>query len=382
VAEREIIIAGLPSPLIDLVAGARPNFVKLAPVARALAAHRGLATRIVHTGQHYDAAMNDVFFTELGIPAPDVHLDVGSAPHGAQTGRILERYEGHLLGSPPAACVVFGDVNSTIGCALAAVKVGVPVVHVEAGLRSFDRTMPEEINRLLTDAIADLLLVSEDSGLENLRREGIPDGKVRLVGNVMIDTLQQMLPAARAQGTATRLGLAPRYGLVTLHRPSNVDEPAVLRELVDLLHALATEMPLVFPVHPRTRRAAEASGIGERLAEGRTPLVCVGPLPYLDTLSLLSGAAVVLTDSGGLQEETSALGVPCLTLRETTERPVTTRLGTSRLVGNDSGRIRAAFRDVLAGAWNAGQPIPLWDGRAGERVAHEIASWLGRRSSP
>jgi len=323
-----------------------------------------------------------VFFAELGIPPPDVHLEVGSAGHGAQTGRILERYEQHLLRSPPAACVVFGDVNSTIGSALAAVKLGVPVIHVEAGLRSFDRTMPEEINRLLTDAIAELLLVSEESGITNLRREGIPDERIRLVGNVMIDTLQEMLPRARERRAAARLGLPARYGLVTLHRPSNVDDPAVLRALVELLHELAAELPLVFPVHPRTQRVAESAGIGSRLGEGRRPLVCVGPLPYLDTLSLVSGAAVVLTDSGGLQEETSALGVPCLTLRDTTERPVTTRLGTSRLVGHDPARIRAAFREAMSGSWPSGQPIPLWDGHAGERVAREIVSWLERRYVP
>jgi UDP-N-acetylglucosamine 2-epimerase (non-hydrolysing) len=364
--------------IVDLVAGARPNFMKLAPVARALSAHPSVRARIVHTGQHYDPAMNDVFFAELRIPAPDLHLEVGSGSHGAQTARILERYERHLLDSPAAASVVFGDVNSTIGCALAAVKLGVPVVHVEAGLRSFDRTMPEEINRLLTDAIADLLLVSEPSGVENLKREGVPDAKVRLVGNVMIDTLQEMLPAARARQAARGLGLHGLYGVVTLHRPSNVDDPATLRRLVGLLHELGEQIPLVFPVHPRTRKSAEDAGIGDCLAEALPALRCVGPLPYLDTLSLVAGASVVLTDSGGLQEETSVLGVPCLTLRENTERPVTTRLGTSRLVGNDPAAIRAAFAEVVAGGWPKGQPIPQWDGHAGERVAAEIVQFLQR----
>jgi UDP-N-acetylglucosamine 2-epimerase (non-hydrolysing) len=325
--------------------------------------------------------MNDVFFAELRIPAPELHLEVGSGSHGAQTARILERYERHLLDARPAATVVFGDVNSTIGCALAAVKLGVPVVHVEAGLRSFDRTMPEEINRLLTDAIADLLLVSEPSGVENLKREGVPDAKIRLVGNVMIDTLQEMLPAARARAAARDLGLPERYGVVTLHRPSNVDDPATLRRLVGLLHELGAEIPLVFPVHPRTRKSAEDAGIGDCLAEALPALRCVGPLPYLDTLSLVAGASVVLTDSGGLQEETSALGVPCLTLRENTERPITTRLGTSRLVGNDPAAIRAAFADVRAGRWPRGEAIPHWDGRAGERVAAEIVPWLAARSA-
>jgi UDP-N-acetylglucosamine 2-epimerase (non-hydrolysing) len=372
----------LKPSVVDLVAGARPNFMKLAPVARALGAFPAVRPRIVHTGQHYDPTMNDVFFAELRIPAPELHLEVGSGSHGAQTARILERYERHLLDSPASATVVFGDVNSTIGCALAAVKLGVPIVHVEAGLRSFDRTMPEEINRLLTDAIADLLLVSEPSGVENLKREGVPDEKVRLVGNVMIDTLREMLPAARGQQTARRLGLEGRYGVVTLHRPANVDDPATLRRLVALLHDLGEEIPLVFPVHPRTRKSAEDAGIGDCLAEARPALRCVGPLPYLDTLSLVAGATVVLTDSGGLQEETAVLGVPCLTLRRNTERPVTTRLGTSRLVGNDEAAIRAAFAEVLAGRWSKGEAIPLWDGRAGERVAEAIVQWLSVRAEP
>jgi UDP-N-acetylglucosamine 2-epimerase (non-hydrolysing) len=371
----------LSRAIVDLVAGARPNFMKLAPVARALAAVEGVRARIVHTGQHYDPAMNDVFFSELEIPAPDLHLEVGSGRHGAQTARILERYEEHLLQSPPAACVVFGDVNSTIGCALAASKLGVPVVHVEAGLRSFDRGMPEEINRLLTDALSDLLLVSEPSGVVNLQREGVAREKVRLVGNVMIDTLRAMLPAARAQETARRLGLPARYGVVTLHRPSNVDDAATLGRLLGLLQDMASQMPLVFPVHPRTRKNAEDAGFGHYVAESGGGLMCVGPLPYLDTLSLVSGAAVVLTDSGGLQEETSALNVPCLTLRENTERPVTTELGTSRLVGNDADAIRRAFAEVMAGAWPAARPIPLWDGAAGPRVAAEVAAFLMGRGA-
>lgn len=368
------------SPVLDLVAGARPNFMKLAPVVRALRQLDHPGFRIVHTGQHYDPAMNQVFFDELGIPAPDVHLEVGSGTHGAQTARILERYETHLVQSRPAGTVVFGDVNSTVACALAAVKLGIPVVHVEAGLRSFDRTMPEEINRLLTDAIAGLLLVSEPSGVTNLRHEGIPDGRVRLVGNVMIDTLLAELPRARERATGRRLGLEPRrYGLVTLHRPSNVDDPTTLRRLLEVLQELAREMVLVFPVHPRTVAAARAAGLGDLLAEGQARLRVLGPLPYLDNLSLLAEAGVVLTDSGGIQEESSVLGVPCLTLRESTERPITVELGTSRLVGNDPTRIRAAFADVVGGRWPQRQGIPLWDGRAGERVATELSAWLDSR---
>jgi len=369
-------------PIVDLVAGARPNFMKLAPVVRAVREDARLDARIVHTGQHYDEAMNDVFFAELGIPAPDFHLEVGSGSHGTQTARILERYEAHLLKNRPDATVVFGDVNSTVACALAAVKLGVGVAHVEAGLRSFDRSMPEEINRLLTDAVADLLLVSEESGRTNLRREGVPDEKVRLVGNVMIDTLLSQLAAARERKAAAHLGLPEHeYGLVTLHRPSNVDEPEALGRLVDLLGELARRLPLVFPVHPRTRAAADRAGFGERLRGARDGLMCVGPLPYLDTLSLLQGAAVVLTDSGGLQEESSVLGVPCLTLRENTERPVTVALGTSRLVGNDPDRIRAAFQQVMGRDWPRGCEIPLWDGHAGQRVATELAAWLTGRPS-
>jgi UDP-N-acetylglucosamine 2-epimerase (non-hydrolysing) len=366
---------------LDLVAGARPNFMKLAPVVRSLAAHPRVKARIVHTGQHYDPSMTDVFFEELGIPAPDVHLEVGSGTHGAQTARIIERYEAHLLEDRPHGTVVFGDVNSTVACALAAVKLGIPVAHVEAGLRSFDRTMPEEINRLLTDAVADLLLVSEPSGVANLRREGVEDSKIRLVGNVMIDTLRSQLPAARERRMAQRLGLdGRRYGFVTLHRPSNVDQPETLATVLNLLAELARRLPLVFAIHPRTVAAAARVNLAPLVAEGQSDLICLGPQPYLDTLSLVAGAAVVLTDSGGLQEESSVLGVPCLTLRENTERPVTVTLGTSRLVGNDPGRIRAAFDEVLRGTWRQGQPIPLWDGKAGERVARELASWAAGAS--
>ena len=365
------------TPVLDLVAGARPNFMKLAPVVRGLVGHGGIDVRIVHTGQHYDPSMNDVFFDELGIPAPDVHLDVGSGTHGVQTARILERYEAHLMECRPSGTVVFGDVNSTVACALAAVKLGVPVAHVEAGLRSFDRSMPEEINRILTDAVADLLLVSEPSGLTNLRNEGVDEARIRLVGNVMIDTLFSNLDSARARRVPGRLGLEERrYGFVTLHRPSNVDDGETLARLLHLLRDFSRRLPLVFAIHPRTVAAARRMGLGELVAEGQADFICLGPQPYLDTLSLVSGAAVVLTDSGGLQEETSVLGVPCLTLRENTERPVTLTLGTSRLVGNASSRITAAFDDVLDGRWRRGQPIPLWDGQAGLRVAGELSAWV------
>ena len=265
-------------PSIDLVAGARPNFIKLAPVARALSEVNRLDFRIVHTGQHYDDSMNDVFFRELGIPSPDVHLGVGSGSHGSQTARILERYEAHLMKHSPAATVVFGDVNSTIACALGAVKLGVPVAHVEAGLRSFDRTMPEEINRLLTDAVSDLLLVSEPSGIENLQREGVPANKIRLVGNVMIDTLLGQLETARSRQAAKTLRLEKKkYGFVTIHRPSNVDDASTLKCLLNLLHELAEAVPLVFPVHPRTSASAKRLGLDSLLKPNQNHLLCIPP---------------------------------------------------------------------------------------------------------
>ncbi len=372
----EILEENGMKPIIDLVAGARPNFMKLAPVLRAVQERDELEPRIVHTGQHYDHSMNAVFFEELGIPRPHVHLDVGSGSHGAQTARILERYESHVMKNPPAASVVFGDVNSTVACALAAVKLGVPIVHVEAGLRSFDRTMPEEINRLLTDAMADLLLVSEPSGLVNLHREGVEEQKIKFVGNVMIDTLVHELSFAEQSSVLERLNLAGReYALMTMHRPSNVDDPRILRGLLEVTMELARRIPVVFPAHPRTRKAMEQSGLWDRLF-GKSDLLFVEPVSYRDNLCLIKNARLVLTDSGGMQEETSFLKVPCLTLRENTERPVTVRKGTSRLVGNEPERIRIAFEDVFAGKWSAGQDIELWDGHASDRVAEELAAWM------
>ena len=363
-------------PVVDLVAGARPNFMKLAPVAEAMLAAGKLSPRIVHTGQHYDHGMNDVFFEELGISWPDVHLEVGSGPHGAQTARILERYEACLMETSPDATVVFGDVNSTVACALAAAKLGIPVAHVEAGLRSFDRTMPEEINRLLTDAIADLLLVSEPSGMANLRREGVEDGKMHLVGNVMIDTLVKELARANDLDSPRRLGLVNgEYALVTMHRPSNVDDPEILEALLKLLVELSQRVPIVFPVHPRTRKAAEEARLTPLLS-ALPPFLCIDPLPYRENLCLMAHARMVFTDSGGMQEETTHLKVPCLTLRDNTERPVTIEKGTSRLVGNDPEKIRAGFEDIMANHWPKGEDIPLWDGHASERVAEELGLWV------
>ncbi len=360
--------------IVDLVAGARPNFMKLAPVVRALDKERLFNYRIVHTGQHYDACMNDIFFEQLGIPKPEIHFDAGSGTHGLQTARILERYERHLIDTRPAATVVFGDVNSTVACALAAVKLCIPVVHVEAGLRSLDRSMPEEINRVLTDAIADLLLVNEQSGLDFLAREGIPPEKVKLVGNVMIDTLMAELPAAEPLNVYERFGCQKgAYALLTLHRPSNVDDAAMLKNLLTLFASMSQEMDLVFPMHPRTKKAIQSHGLGQLLEQAPGIRVC-DPLSYRENLSLMANAKVVLTDSGGMQEETAVLRVPCITLRFNTERPITCELGTSRLVGNDLGQIRQAFEDVLNNAWPKGQDIPLWDGNAAERIVKHIAA--------
>ncbi len=363
-------------PIIDLVAGARPNFMKLAPVLRALRKRNELEPRIIHTGQHYDRGMNEVFFEELGIPEPSVHLNVGSGSHGAQTARILERYESHLMENPPAAAVVFGDVNSTVACALAAVKLRIPLVHVEAGLRSFDRAMPEEINRLLTDAMADLLLVSEASGLVNLHREGVDEKKIKLVGNVMIDTLVHELLFAEKSSILDRLHLTGReYALMTMHRPSNVDDPRILKGLLEVTKELAEKIPVVFPAHPRTRNAMEKCGLWDRFF-GKSPLLFLEPVPYRDNLRLIQKARLVLTDSGGMQEETTFLKVPCLTLRENTERPVTVQKGTSRLVGNDPERIRSAFEDVLTGKWPPGEDVEFWDGFASDRIAGELGAWM------
>jgi UDP-N-acetylglucosamine 2-epimerase (non-hydrolysing) len=365
--------------VIDLVAGARPNFMKVAPVLRAMGASGGrLAPRLVHTGQHYDEGMSGIFFRDLGIREPDLHLGVGSGTHGQQTARILAAYEEHLLRTPPAAVVVVGDVNSTLACTLAAAKLGIPVAHVEAGLRSFDRSMPEEINRVVTDALADLLLVSEPAGEENLRREGVADGRIRYVGNVMIDTLVRELPAARALGVPASLGLpASGYAYVTLHRPSNVDDPGRLGRGVEMLRGLGGRLPVVFPVHPRTRERLREAGL-EGALSGAPGVRALDPLGYRESLGLMAGARLVLTDSGGVQEETTHLGVPCLTLRPNTERPVTVSLGTNTVVGEEIERVLPLVEEVLAGRGRKGRPIPGWDGHAAERVAAALAERYGR----
>jgi len=345
------------------VVGARPNFMKVAPVLRALATRSGIQQTLVHTGQHYDANMSDVFFEQLGMPAPDVNLEVGSGSHAQQTAQIMSKFELVVLERKPDFVVVYGDVNSTVAAALVCAKLMVRVAHVEAGLRSYDRTMPEEINRIVTDRLADLLFTPSTDGDENLIREGVDQGRIHFVGNVMIDTLIRMLPAARKCIPAE---LPDRYALVTLHRPANVDDLDWLSSMLQTLGDIGEGMAVLFPVHPRTRqRLAEAKL--DRVNGDRLRLM--EPLPYLDFLALQTRATVVITDSGGIQEETTFLGVPCLTVRENTERPVTISAGTNVLVGRSPARIRAAVADVLAGNWVKGRVPELWDGHAAERIA-------------
>jgi len=361
------------------VVGARPNFMKIAPIMRALAAAPGLSASLVHTGQHYDAAMKLAFFEQLDIPAPDVDLGVGSGSHAEQTAQIMLRFEPVLDECRPDAVLVVGDVNSTIACALVAVKKHIPVIHVEAGLRSGDRSMPEEINRILTDQLSDLLFTTEAAAADNLAREGISRDKVHFAGNVMIDTLFYNLagatPVAATLGSAGQPDWATRYGLLTLHRPSNVDDPATLKRLLETLVEVSCETPLAFPVHPRTRARIDAAGLDGLLDAGRFALL--PPQGYLEMLGLMRDAALVLTDSGGIQEETTALGVPCVTLREGTERPITVSEGTNTVVGSDRAAILAAVAAIRAGEGKAGRQPALWDGRAAERIVAAIADWCG-----
>ncbi len=372
------------------VCGARPNFIKVAPVMAAVeASNAAFKQTLVHTGQHYDAGLSDVFFEQLGLPAPDYHLGVGSGSHAAQTAHVLERLEPVLLQERPHLVMVVGDVNSTVAAALCATKLGIPVAHVEAGLRSGDRSMPEELNRLLTDQLADLLFTTERSAGENLAREGIDAAKVHFVGNTMIDTLERLLPKARGGEALEGLRLSAReYGLVTLHRPSNVDDAAQLEALVAALRCIAEQVPLVWPVHPRTRARlgdlmqVEGQGAGGGSAEPR--LLLTEPLGYLDFLQLMDGARLVLTDSGGIQEETTVLGVPCITVRTTTERPITVTEGTNRLVDPcDGAAIVGAVDEVLAAPTIAAGHCPeLWDGHAAERIVAVLAEWVQGRSDP
>jgi UDP-N-acetylglucosamine 2-epimerase (non-hydrolysing) len=352
------------------VVGARPNFMKMAPILDALKRYPSIRPFLVHTGQHYDAEMSRVFFDELGLPKPDRDLEVGSDTHGRQTGRIMIAFDDLLQGRDTKLVLVVGDVNSTMACSLVAVKRGISVAHVEAGLRSRDRGMPEEINRIVTDAVSDLLFATSPDAIDNLLAEGVAREKIHLVGNPMIDTLRRHLPAARARGTVKRLGLHEReYAVVTLHRPRNVDDPAGLRGILAALQDLASRLPVVFPVHPRTAERIRQTGFR---ADGGLQLR--DPLGYLDFLALMDGARFLLTDSGGIQEETTALGVPCLTLRSNTERPITITEGTNRLLGEDPASILPAVAPILDGKAPAGKCPELWDGHASERIAAVLAA--------
>jgi len=358
---------------IICVCGARPNFMKVAPIMRVLR-QRGIETMLVHTGQHYDQKMSHLFFEELAIPTPDANLEVGSGSHTLQTAEVMKRLEPICERFRPDCVLVVGDVNSTLAAALTAVKMNIPVAHVEAGLRSFDRGMPEEINRVLVDAISDILFVTEASGVENLRREGVADEKVHIVGNVMIDTLFAHRTRANQSEILGTLQVSPgRYAVVTLHRPSNVDDKNTLSGILQALEQVRLDMPVVFPVHPRGKSCMRAHGLWERAAEAG--ILLIEPLGYLDFLKLMSEAALVFTDSGGIQEETTILDVPCLTLRDNTERPVTITHGTNRLVGTQTDEILAGYAAVRRGDVKCGRRPPLWDGQAAERIADVIVEW-------
>lgn len=368
-------------PTILHVAGARPNFMKVAPVLRALDA-RASTNILVHTGQHYDAKMSATFFDDLGLPEPDVHLEVGSGSHAVQTARIMERIEPVLEERRPDLTVVVGDVNSTVAAALVCAKLHLPVAHVEAGLRSFDRTMPEEINRILTDQLADLLFTTSPEAEGNLVREGVSRERIHFTGNPMIDSLDRHLERARASRILEEIGLTEQdYALVTLHRPSNVDDPETLRGILKALSEVAQATPVLFPAHPRTVKMMQTHGLDGLIALGGRPaggvITCVDPVGYVDFLRLIADSRVVLTDSGGIQEETTILGVPCLTLRHNTERPITCTMGTNTLLGTDPAAIaRAGLAAIAAPRPDPVRP-PLWDGHAGERIADVILKWCG-----
>ncbi|MFC5480663.1 non-hydrolyzing UDP-N-acetylglucosamine 2-epimerase [Massilia suwonensis] len=366
--------------LIYLVAGARPNFMKIAPIVRALQAQSVLSFKIIHTGQHYDREMNDVFFEELGIPQPDVFMAAGGGSHAQQTAKIMVGFEELCVAERPAAVLVVGDVNSTLACSIVAKKLNIPVAHVEAGLRSGDMSMPEEINRLVTDSISDWFFATEPAAVEHLKREGKADSAVHYVGHVMVDNvLFQAEKLARADTSsfetaafkATAQQNGGKYGVVTMHRPSNVDDPVMFARIAGALKEIANELPLIFPVHPRTRANIEKFGI-----DLGPNVTLAGPQAYMAFLNLWKDAAVVLTDSGGLQEETTALGVPCVTIRENTERPVTVEEGSNVLAGTDPEKILSEARKVLRGEGKQGRRPQLWDGKAAERIVEVLAREL------
>ena len=367
-------------PLIYLVAGARPNFMKIAPIVRALQNQDALTFKIIHTGQHYDRDMNEVFFEELGIPQPDIFMGAGGGSHAAQTAKIMVAFEELCIAERPAAVLVVGDVNSTLACSISAKKLNIPVAHVEAGLRSGDMTMPEEINRLVTDSITDWFFVTEPSAVKHLQREGKADTAIHYVGHVMVDNVLFQADKLTRTDTsgfetspfkAAQAEKSGRYGVVTLHRPSNVDDPVIMARIGGALKDIAADLPLIFPVHPRTR--ANLASFGIDLGPNIT---LVGPQAYMAFLNLWKDATVVLTDSGGLQEETTALGVPCITIRENTERPVTVDEGSNVLVGTDPVRILAEARKVMRGEGKQGRRPDLWDGKAAERIVAVLAREL------
>ena len=371
---------------IDCVVGARPNFVKIAPILRAFRARGDCDVRLVHTGQHYDVAMNAVFFEELAIPAPDINLEIGSGSHTEQTARIMMGLEGVLAAAPPDMLVVVGDVNSTMAAALVAAKLLIPLAHVEAGLRSNDRTMPEEINRLVTDRLSDLLLTTEREAGATLQREGIAAAQIHFVGNVMIDTLRACLPRALPpETTLTEHGAGPDFlaaargglGFVTLHRPSNVDDPAQLGALLGALADISRELPLVFAMHPRTRAMIAGNNLAGVLGSAR--ILATPPLSYLRAIGLMREARLAITDSGGVQEETTALGVPCLTVRDNTERPITVSEGSNTLVGSSADALRRAAQAALSASGKRGRIPEYWDGRSAERIAQHVVEHLMQR---
>lgn len=349
------------------IVGARPNFMKAAPVLLALEKYPRIQQLLVHTGQHYDERMSDIFFRQLGMPQPNVNLEVGSGSHAAQTAEIMLRFENALLSHQPQWIMVYGDVNSTVACALVAAKMGVKIAHVEAGLRSWDSTMPEEINRRLTDQISDLLFTPSSDGDENLKREGIAAEKIHLVGNCMIDTLLRLLPQARKPAIEN---LSDRFALLTLHRPSNVDNPAELEPILRALSELSQKIPIVFPLHPRTRNCLRSLNLQSLTAN----FCLIDPQGYLEFLWLQQHATMILTDSGGIQEEATLLKVPCLTLRENTERPITCTIGSNILIGRDMERLKAETARILRGEGKQGGVPPLWDGHTGDRIANVMAA--------
>lgn len=354
---------------IHLVAAARPNFMKVAPLYHEIKKEAWCHVTLVHTGQHYDYSMSEAFFADLGLPDPDIHLGVGSGSHAEQTAGVMMAYEQVLLEEPPDWVVVVGDVNSTLACTLTAKKLNIRVAHLEAGLRSFDRNMPEEINRVVTDTLADVLWTPSSDADKNLRREGIPEDRIERVGNIMIDSFEMLRDKITVQRAWETIGLQQsRYGIVTLHRPANVDHKENLSAIIAALTRISERLPLVFPIHPRTKARLEAFQLFDNLRSGR--IILVNPLSYCPFMSLITQASVVITDSGGLQEETTYLGIPCLTLRQNTERPITVLIGTNRLVGTDD--LETCLNEIVEGRWPKGQRPELWDGHTARRVAQDI----------